>query len=371
MKQSNPRKWFQWLKRLVSSNQTKEQEIVVEEIDHLSKEVQAEMIAESFASISQEYKELETKDINFPPFSKEDIPIISVKTVENCLNEIQVNKATNKNDIPAVLFKKFSKFLCEPIANLINACLQQGQCPDVFKCEVVTPVPKVFPPTKIDDLRNISGLLTINKVAEKCIAPIMIADMKKKLDPTQYANQKGISMQHYLINMLNRILTSLDNSSKGEAKAVIATLVDWKQAFPRQCPKLGIEAFIAVGIRPSLIPMLVNYFQNRNMTVKWKGIYSRIRKLNGGGPQGGTFGILEYLSQSNDNANNVNESDRFKFVDDLTILEIINLLTIEISSYDFYSHVPSDIPTHNNDIRRKHENAQENLNLINVWEKKE
>ena len=33
-----------------------------------------------------------------------------------------------------------------------------------------------------------------------------------------------------------------DNSSEGEATAVIATLYDWKEAFPRQCPKLGIEA---------------------------------------------------------------------------------------------------------------------------------
>ena len=329
---------------MISSDQAKEQEIVVEEINHLSKEVQAEMIADSFASISQEYNELETKDIKFPPFNKEDIPYISVKTVEKCLNGIQTNKATNKNDIPSIIFKKFSKFICEPTANLINACIQQGQWPDIFKCEVVTPVPKVFPPTQINDLRNISGLLTLNKIAEKCIAELMIHDMKHKLDPTQYANQKGISLQHYLINMLNRILTTLDNSSKGEAKAVIATFVDWKQAFPRQCPKLGIEAFIANGIRPSLTPMLLSYFQKRNMTVKWKGVYSKIRKLNGRGPQGGTFGILEYLSQSNDNADTMNEEDRFKFVDDLTVLEIINLITMEISSSDLYAHVPSDIP---------------------------
>ena len=41
------------------------------------------------------------------------------------------------------------------------------------------------------------------------------------------------------------------------------------------------------------------------------------------GPQGSTFGVLEYLSQSNDNADNVPPEDRFKFMDDLTILEII------------------------------------------------
>ena len=92
--------------------------------------------------------------------------------------------------------------------------------------------------------------------------------------------------------MLDRILTALDSSSKGEVKAVLALFVDWKQAFPRQCPKLGVQAFIAVGIRPSLIPMLLNYFQKRSMNVKWKGVYSTTRKLNGGGPQGGTFGIL-------------------------------------------------------------------------------
>ena len=116
----------------------------------------------------------------------------------------------------------------------------------------------------------------MNKIAEKCIAELMINDMKANLDPSQYANQKGISIQHYLVNMLYRILTTLDCSTKGEVKAVLATFVDWQQAFPCQCAKLGVEAFIAVGIRPSLIPMLLNCFQNRSMSVKWKGVYSEV-----------------------------------------------------------------------------------------------
>jgi hypothetical protein len=115
-----------------------------------------------------------------------------------------------------------------------------------------------------------------------------------------------------------------------QVKAVLATFVDWKQAFPRQCPKLGISAFIECGVRPALIPLLINYFQNRRMRIKWKGIYSKIRKLNGGGPQGALFGVLEYLALSNDNADVVSIEDRFKFVDDLTVLELINLLMTEI-----------------------------------------
>ena len=83
------------------------------------------------------------------------------------------------------------------------------------------------------------------------------------------------------------------------------------------------------------------------MSVKWHGQRSVPRKVNGGGPQGATLGILEYLSQSNDCANVVSESDRFRFVDDLTVLEIVNLLTVGITSYNLKQHIPSDIPSHN------------------------
>ena len=89
--------------------------------------------------------------------------------------------------------------------------------------------------------------------------------MRKKLDPSQYANQKGLSIQHYLVKIIDKILQSVDKNSKSESFAFLATLVDWKQAFPR--PKLGIESFIKNGVGPSLMPMLINYFQRRQMKV--------------------------------------------------------------------------------------------------------
>ena len=188
------------------------------------------------------------------------------------------------------------------MTDLINASIRRGNWPDIFKMEIVTPVPKEFPPQSLDHLRNISGLLNIDKVAEKLISKLIISDMKEKLDPSQYANQPGLSIQHYLIKMIDRVLGALDTNSKGDKCAVLATLVDWKQAFPRQCPKLGVESFIKNGVRPALIPVLVNYFQGRQMKVKWKRQLSKPRDLIGGGPQGSTFGIWEYLSQSNGNA---------------------------------------------------------------------
>ena len=150
----------------------------------------------------------------------------------------------------------------------------------------------------------------------------------------------------------------------------MATLVDWKEAFPRQCPKLGIESFIQNGVRPALIPLMINFFQGRQMRVKWHGQLSEVRDLKGGGPQGSTFGIWEYLSQSNDNANCIDPKDRFKFVDDLSFIEVVKLLSVGIASYNSKFHVSSNVPSHNQIIPAKHLKSQQYLNIINNWTKK-
>ena len=44
----------------------------------------------------------------------------------------------------------------------------------------------------MSQLRNISGLLTFDKVAEKLIAELIISDMEEKIYPSQFGNQKGV-----------------------------------------------------------------------------------------------------------------------------------------------------------------------------------
>ena len=167
--------------------------------------------------------------------------------------------------------------------------------------------------------------------------------MKLSRDKSQYGNCKGVSTQHYLIRMIDNILTHLDKNNKNEVNAVLVQLVDWSQAFDRQCPLLGIQSFIKNGVRKSIIPVLISFFQERKMRVKWRNKLSSVRSLPGGGPQGSSVGLLEFDSQSNDNVEFLSDDDKFKFVDDLSVLEIINLITIGLSSYNFKQHVASDI----------------------------
>ena len=122
--------------------------------------------------------------------------------------------------------------------------------------------------------------------------------------------------------------------------------VDWKQAYPRQCHTLGVKSFIKNGVQPSLILLLVSYFENREMKVKWHNTVSKSLNLPGGGAMGASLVNWEYLSQTNDSAECIPVEDRFRFVDDLSTIEIINLLTIGLSSFYMKHQIPSDIPTH-------------------------
>ena len=79
------------------------------------------------------------------------------------------------------------------------------------------------------------------------------------------------------------------------------------------------------------------------------------------------MGLLEYISQSNDCADFVNEEDRYRFVDDLTVLEIVNVLTVGITSYNLKSHIPSDVPHHNGFIDPVKLSSQAILDKLNDW----
>ena len=115
------------------------------------------------------------------------------------MKSLDSNKATPKNDVSAKVMKRFADQLCEPITMLINEAIIEGNWPQFLKNETVTPVPKVKSPQSTDDLRKISGLMNLNKIMEKLVLKYLVDDMKKNIDKSQFANQKGQSINHYLV----------------------------------------------------------------------------------------------------------------------------------------------------------------------------
>ena len=101
--------------------------------------------------------------------------------------------------------------------------------------------------------------------------------------------------------------------------------------------------------------------------VKWQGEKSEQLPTNNGGPQGGYLGNLEYLAQSNTSANCVASNSKFKFVDDLTVLEKIFLLMIGLASHNVKLQVPNDIHMSNQFIPKENLKSKYYLNQIEKW----
>jgi hypothetical protein len=144
-----------------------------------------------------------------------------------------------------------------------------GEYPNLYKLKVVTPAAKFYPSRTAKDFCKISGTPNFSKILEKIIAEVMLEAVSPTRDPAQYGNSKGVGTQHYLIKMVDRILTVLETKNQHEKNAVIVQLVDWAQAFARQCPLLGMKSFIKNGVRNSVLPVLAIYFQDGKMRVKW------------------------------------------------------------------------------------------------------
>ena len=184
-------------------------------------------------------------------------------------------------------------------------------------------------------------------------------DIGQKIDIQQFAGKKGVGAEHLIVCMMDRILNLLD---KPGMTAIIRASTDWRSAFDRTDPSETVQKMIRMGIRPSLVPILIEFLTDRQMSVKFNQKESKIHNLIGGGPQGSETGQLSYTVASDDNAYHVPLEDRYKYCDDLHILELVILGDILIE-YDIMDHVASDLGLEHRFLDPQECQTPENLNM--------
>ena len=263
-------------KKIGAVNNKDELNMQVEALSGLSDAESAEQIAQHFAAVSQEYLPVDTTALPaflpaLPP------PKLQQIQVYERLKRMKKTKSTQPVDLPYQLRKEFSPELAAPLTNIYNSSLEQQKYPTLWKQEWVTPVPKVTKPKHVGDLRKISSTSEYSKCFESFLKDWILEDIGPNIDPSQYGNQEGTGTEHMLVALLDRVLKMLDQSD-GHA-AVIMAMIDWKSAFDRQDPTLAIHKFYKMGLRASLIPILVSYLQDRRMTVKFRGSNSSVHRL--------------------------------------------------------------------------------------------
>ena len=338
-------------------------EVDVECLAGVDNAAAAQMIAEHFSSVSNEYSPVDNTKLPcylpaLPP------PVVEEYDVYQRLVRIKKTRSTLPIDIPDKVRKECAVLLAAPVTAIINNSLSQSVYPSVWKQEWVTPVPKISHPQTLDDLRKISCTSDYSKLYEGYLKEWIMEDIWDNIDTGQYGGLQGIGTEHMIVCLLDRVLKLLDRNT--DRSAVVMVGLDWSSAFDRQDPTIAIQKFIKLGVRPSLIPLLISYLTDRKMKVKFNGEISDFLALIGGGPQGTLLGQTEYLVQSNDNADGVPEDDRFKYIDDLSVLQLICMTGLLID-YNFQQHVASDIGVGDKFLPSENYNIQEYIHQISDW----
>ena len=364
MKMAEPGRWYGLAKKIGAVDQMTGGDTCVESLEGLSNSECAGIIAEHFAAISNQYSPVDYSKL--PCYLPAQRPP-QVTEYEVWLRKLRKTKSTLPLDIPDKLRQECAIFLAKPLHTIINTSLMQSQYPSVWKQEWITPAPKVLYPKEISDLRKISSTSDYSKVFESFLKDWIMEDIFANLDTGQYGGQPGTGTEHMMVCLIDRVLKLLDKHP--DKSAVIMTCLDWSSAFDRQDPTIAIQKFIQLGVRPALIPLLASYLTNRKMQVKFNGELSEFLALVGGGPQGTLLGQLEYIVQSNDNTTMVSPEDRFKYIDDLSILHLV-LLAGLLKDYNFTEHVASDIGTDEKFLPPETFPTQDTLDSVSSWTQK-
>ena len=251
----------------------------------LNSQQSAEMIAEHFATISQEYKPLNAQEL--PPnirylLNNCDVSLAPTISVHDVLQRIKKAKKPTSivpGDLPRKLVRLYAPLLANPIATIFNAITKTAQFPTTWKVEYQIAIPKLYPPENEDDLRNLAKTNFFSKVYESFIAYWLLPIITPYLDPGQ-CGLKGFSITHYLIKLLHFIQSTLDMK---KPQAVLAACIDLSKAFNRIDHSLLIQDLYDMRTPGWLLKIVISYLSDRSMYITYNNSKSSQKKLPGGG----------------------------------------------------------------------------------------
>ena len=273
---------------------------------------QISIINKHFANICNKYPPLEKSLVVTDGIGEENLRTISEFETYKLINKYS-KKSLGYGDLPKRLLQEFAPEFATPFCDIINCSLKSNIFPDAYKKAEIIPIPKVNPPRSLSDLRPISKTPIGGKMIEKALMSELEKDIKGKLDASQYGNCRGSSTTHYLINLTDQAFRSTD---KGQATTAIT--IDYSKAFDFVDHNVLIKKLVHLGVRSSIIKLLISFLSNRTHNTNMFGVKSEFLTITCGVPQGTVIGPKLFVILINGEKSLLVKS--LKFVDDKTLV---------------------------------------------------
>ena len=220
---------------------------------------------------------------------------------------------------------------------LSNISLSEGVFPTEIKLANVIPLYKADDAFAFNNYRPVSLLCVISKIFEKVMYNRLIDFLEtfSILNNSQFWLRKMHSTYMALMNLINRLITSLEND-----EYVLGIYLDFSKAFDTVDHVILLRKLAHYGIRGTALKWFESYLSNREQYVTYNGISSSKQRIKCGVPQGSILGPLLFLSYFNDLCVVCKYSSAILFADDTNLFSSgKHLKTLERTTYNELSNI--------------------------------
>lgn len=209
--------------------------------------------------------------------------------VKEMIMSLKKYKAPGIDGLKAETLKNISSSVSEPLAHIINRCIETGYCPSAFKTSVVLPIHKNGDRMVVTNYRPISLITCYTKIFEQIIKKRLTAYINKYnlLSNSQYGFREGISTQDAILHVTALMYAALD---RGEPS--LCVFIDLSKAFDTVGHSLLVESLEEIGIRGKSLDLFKSYISNRKQCVKINNVLSDYKQIEYGVPQGSVLGPI-------------------------------------------------------------------------------
>lgn len=195
------------------------------------------------------------------------------------------------------LLKTIIGYIAEPLAFLINQCLNSGVFPDELKKARTVPVFKKGNPDSPENFRPISILPVLSKVFEVVIKHQLVDFLEGEniLSPAQHGFRKSRSTVSAVASLIEEVLGAYE-----ERESVALVMCDLSKAFDVISHDILLAKLWKYGVRGSALKTFESYLRGRSQVVSVGGACSAERSVNHGVSQGSILVPVLFLVAVND-----------------------------------------------------------------------
>ena len=237
-----------------------------------------------------------------------------------------------------------------PLAIIYQKSLDEGVCPEEWKCANVTPIHKKGDRTDPNNYRPVSLTSQVCKVMESIIRDRIVEHLERLnlLNNAQHGFRNGRSCLTNLLTTLEQWTEIID-----EGDCLDIAYLDFRKAFDLVSHEHLLYKMSKYGIDGKILNWVKDFLKNRTQKVVIRGTSSTTREVTSGVPQGSVLGPILFLI----------------FINNLP-LEIISPLSLFADDSKLFSRIvktksKSKVVEADNDQK-----LQKDLNKVVEWAKK-